>query len=68
VGAEYLEATYLKLLLEGSAFLKGGAGFGKPVGVPGDAALVVPFGSQLALYSEVLVEGELYLEGELLVV
>ncbi len=63
--SEYLEATYLRILLEGSAFLKSGGGLSKAVNIPVDLYAVIPFMVQLVVASEILVEGEVYVDGEL---
>ena len=65
--SEYLDATYLRVLLESSAFLKSGGGLSKAVNVPSDLYAVVPFMVQLVVASEILVEGEAYVDGELFV-
>ena len=65
--SEYIDLTYLKALLESSAFLKSGGGLSKAVTVPSDLYLVIPFIAQLMIASEILIEGEVYIDGELFV-
>ena len=64
---EYIDPTYLRALLESTAFLKIGGGLNKPITIPGDLYLVVPFIAQLMIASEILIEGEVYIDGELFV-
>jgi hypothetical protein len=65
--SEYIDLTYLKALLESSAFLKSGGGLSKSITIPSDLYLVIPFTVQLVVASEVYVEGEVYVDGELFV-
>lgn len=65
--SEYIDLTYLKALLESSAFLKSGGGLSKSISVPSDLYAVVPFLVHLAVASELYVEGEVYVDGELFV-
>jgi hypothetical protein len=67
VSYEFINAAYLRALLESSALLKSGGGLSKPITIPSDFYAVVPFTVQLAVASEVFVEGEVYVDGELFV-
>jgi hypothetical protein len=67
VSTEFIELSYLKALLESSAFLKSGGGLSKAISIPSDLYAVVPFIAQLMIASEILVEGEVYIDGELFI-
>ena len=65
---EVVEPTYLKALLESVGLLKSGGGLSKTINIPGDLYLVVSFMVQLVIASEVLIEGEVFVDGDLMVV
>jgi len=65
--SEHIDLTYLRALLESSAFLKSGGGLNKSISIPSDLYAVVPFIAQLMIASEILIEGEVYIDGELFV-
>ena len=56
------------MLLEGVALMKSGAGLSRIINVLSNSSVVVPFMVQLVVYSEVYIEGELFVEGDLQVV
>jgi len=58
----------MNMLLEGMAFMKSGAGLSRIINVLSNSSVVVPFMVQLVVYSEVYIEGELFVEGDLQVV
>jgi hypothetical protein len=65
--AEMVDVSYLKALLESSAFLKSGGGLSKAISIPSDLCVVIPFIVHLSVAFEVFIEGELYIDGELFV-
>ena len=56
------------MLLEGVALMKSGAGLSRAINVLHNFSVVVPFMVQLVSYSEVYIEGEVFVDGDLLVV
>jgi hypothetical protein len=62
---ELLDLQYVKTLLEAPAFL---SGLGRPLTVTRDFNLSIPFLVQVIVPVEVLAEGDVYIDGELLVV
>ncbi|MCC5990211.1 MAG: hypothetical protein LM558_01700 [Thermosphaera sp.] len=62
---EVLEPQYVKTLLEAPAFL---SGLGRPLVVSRDFNLSIPFLVQVVVPVEVLAEGDIYVDGELVLV
>jgi hypothetical protein len=62
---ELLEPQYVKTLLEAPAFL---SGLGRPLTIGRDFNLSIPFLVQVIVPVEVLAEGDVYVDGELLLV
>ena len=61
---EYLDPQYFKIITELQTFLKG---FSKTITIPSDFTLTIPFGTIVVLPFEVLVYGELFVYGDVLV-
>jgi hypothetical protein len=62
---ELLDPQYVKTLLEAPAFM---SGLGRPLTVTRDFNLLIPFLAYVVVPVEVLAEGDIYVEGELLLV
>jgi hypothetical protein len=62
---ELLEPQYVKTLLEAPAFL---SGLGRPLKVDKDFNLSIPFLVQVVIPVEILAVGDVYVDGELLLV